>query len=435
MKTFINPKPDTWKALLKRPSQSAESLEKVVREVFEAVAKLGDLAVREYTKRFDGVDIPEARFSKEECTERAGRCPQPLREAIDLAYSNIHAFHNAQKGAGTKVTTAPGVECWTEKKPIEKVGIYIPGGTAPLFSTVLMLGVPAQIAGCREIVLCSPPDQDGALHPAICYAAMKCGVTTLCRIGGIQAIAALTHGTSQVPAVYKLFGPGNQYVTQAKQWATRLGVSIDMPAGPSELMVVADHSANPEFMAADLLSQAEHGRDSQVLLLTDEEATGSAILKALQRQLSELPRRDIAREAISHSRWVVLPDMDAMIDMINQYAPEHLIISHSQEVAILAGLRNAGSVFLGNYSPESAGDYASGTNHTLPTNGYARQYSGVNLDSFLKSITFQRLSREGIQTIGPAIETMAKAEGLQAHRNAVTLRLKALYGEENTPEV
>ena len=426
MKTYVNPERESWPEILKRPVQSTEALENTVREIFEAVKEEGDQAVKEFTKRFDGVRLSKVRLSPEACAKLASRCPETLSRAIDLAYENIYKFHLAQKGTGVRVTTRPGVECWSEKKAIEKVGIYIPGGTAPLLSTVLMLGIPAQIAGCREIVLCSPPDKKGELHPAICYAALKCGVTTVCRVGGVQAIAGLTLGTEEIPAVYKIFGPGNQYVTQAKQWATRLGVSIDMPAGPSELMVVADHTADPEFMAADLLSQAEHGTDSQVVLLTDQAETGQEILSALDDQLSRLPRKDIAKEAIRHSRLVVLPKVSDMVDMVNMYAPEHLIICHRNEDIFISELRNAGSVFLGNYSPESAGDYASGTNHTLPTNGYARQYSGVNLDSFLKSITFQRLDEEGIQNIGPAIEVMAEAEGLQAHRNAVTVRLNAL---------
>lgn len=432
MKTYINPDRETWAEILKRPVQSSEALDQTVREIFDAVKVKGDEAVQEYTERFDRVRLKDIRLNPEALRRLADRCPKPLAEAIDLAYENIFRFHQAQKDGGVQVTTQPGVECWSEKKAIEKVGIYIPGGTAPLLSTVLMLGVPAQIAGCREIVLCSPPDKKGELHPAICYAALKCGVTTVCRVGGVQAIAALTFGTDAVPSVYKIFGPGNQYVTQAKQWATRLGVSIDMPAGPSELMVVADHTANPEFMAADLLSQAEHGTDSQVVLVTDQIETGKEILSALDDQLYRLPRKEIAKEAIRNSRMVVLPEIAAIADIVNRYAPEHLIICHREEGYFVSELRNAGSVFLGNYSPESAGDYASGTNHTLPTNGYARQYSGVNLDSFLKRITFQRIDAQGIQNIGPAIELMAEAEGLQAHRNAVTLRLNALSEMANS---
>ncbi len=394
------------------------------------MAAEGDSALRDYTRQFDGLDPDPILVPPAVLKERASKVEERLRQSIDLAYENIRAFHEAQQQDPVTVETAPGVRCWQEKKPISKVGIYIPGGSAPLFSTVLMLAVPAGIAGCSEIVLCTPPDKEGAVHPAICYAALKCGVTQVCRVGGIQAIAAMTYGTESVPAVYKIFGPGNQYVTQAKQWATRLGVAIDMPAGPSEVMVVADDTAVAGFVAADLLSQAEHGADSQVILLTDSVKLADAVELEVGRQMESLPRKNIAAAALANSKTVLLDSSEAIADLINAYAPEHLIICHRDEAYLLEQVQNAGSVFLGNFTPESAGDYASGTNHTLPTNGYARQYSGVNLDSFMKSITYQRISREGLQGIGPAIETMAAAEGLDAHKRAVSLRLESLRASE-----
>ncbi len=423
------PEKAAWKGLLKRPEEDSGHLESLVASVFGAVEKEGDAALKAYTSTFDGVDLGKLRVSGEELEAASAQVPRALQEAIELAYGNIHAFHAAQKTPRVAVAPLEGVECWQEKHPIERVGLYIPGGSAPLFSTVLMLAIPARIAGCREVVLCSPPDADGNLHPAILYTARRCGVTTVCKVGGIQAVAAMTLGTESVPRVDKIFGPGNQYVTAAKQWATRLGVAIDMPAGPSELLVVADQTAVPEFVAADLLSQAEHGPDSQVLLLTDQEAVLGAVREALQTQLRELPRGEIARQALAHSRGILLKDREELAGMVNAYAPEHLIICHREEDYLLREVFNAGSVFLGNYTPESAGDYASGTNHTLPTNGYARQYSGVNLDSYTKSITYQRIDRKGLGNIGPAVEAMALAEGLQAHARAVELRRKALESE------
>ncbi len=400
-----------------------------MEEVFSAVRDRGDEAVLAYTQKFDKAAPTAIGMELADLKKRASEIPAPLQEAIDLAYENIRAFHRAQRTPAVAVETRPGVQCWQAKHPISKVGIYIPGGSAPLFSTVLMLAIPAQLAGCGEIVLCSPPDRDGQLHPAICYAALKCGVTRVCRAGGAQAIAALTCGTDSIPAVFKIFGPGNQYVTQAKQWATRLGVAIDMPAGPSELLVVADHTANPAYVAADLLSQAEHGPDSQVMLLTDTQGFAGLVQDALQSQIESLPRREIARQALANSRAIVLSGREEIAEMVNAYAPEHLILCHGEEAYFLEHLRNAGSVFLGNYTPESAGDYASGTNHTLPTNGYARQYSGVNLDSYLKSITYQRITAQGLQQIGPAIEVMAAAEGLEAHKRAVSVRLATLSAQ------
>ena len=426
MELVAYPDKTKWETLLKRPEADSRAMESLLAGVFGAVREQGDRAVLDYTRKFDKVVPAQIRMQAPELEKRASEVPAPLREAMDLAYENIYAFHRAQKTPEVAVETRPGVHCWQAKKPVRKVGIYIPGGSAPLFSTVLMLAIPAQIAGCDEIVLCSPPDAEGSLNPAICYAALRCGVTTVCRVGGIQAIAALTYGTESIPAVFKIFGPGNQYVTQAKQWATRQGVAIDMPAGPSEVLVVADDTADPEFVAADLLSQAEHGPDSQVLLLTDAPGFPEKVREALQGQLSTLPRKDIATQALSHSRAIVLADRKDLADMVNAYGPEHLIICHREEAYLLDQVQNAGSVFLGNFTPESAGDYASGTNHTLPTNGYARQYSGVNLDSYYKSITYQRISASGLRNIGPAIETMAAAEGLEAHKRAVSLRLESL---------
>ena len=366
------------------------------------------------------------RSSDEEIEEAISLVSGELKNAIELAATNIKKFHTAQKTDKVIVETTKGVECWQEKRPITKVGLYIPGGTAPLFSTVLMLAIPAQIAGCKEIVLCSPPDKDGTINPAILYAANLCGVTQIFKVGGIQAIAAMTFGTESIPKVSKIFGPGNQYVTAAKQIATKFGVAIDMPAGPSELLVVADTSANPAFVASDLLSQAEHGIDSQVLLVSDSLEFVAFVQEELQKQLLELPRKEIAKIALENSKAIVLEDENNAINLINEYAPEHLIIATRNNEFFVNNIENAGSVFIGNYTPESAGDYASGTNHTLPTNGFSKAYSGVNLDSFLKSITFQKISEKGIQNIGKSIEIMAEAEGLEAHKNAVSIRLKEL---------
>ncbi len=429
MEQFISPKKEAWKVLLERPTASYEDLEPLVEEVFEAVKTNGDDAVRKYTQKFDGVTKETLRVSSAEIQTAIQRVSPELKASICLAKDNIERFHQAQRTAAVRVTTQNGVECWQEKRPIQNVGLYIPGGSAPLFSTILMLAVPAQIAGCSEIVMCSPPDKNGALPDVVLYTANLCGIEKIYTVGGIQAIAAMTFGTESIPNVYKLFGPGNQYVTVAKQWATRFNMAIDMPAGPSELLVVADATANPAYIAADLLSQAEHGPDSQVILVT----TVTSILPAVQReittQLERLPRKAIAEKAIANSKIIAFSTDDEAIDFINQYGPEHYIICMENEDDYINAIQNAGSVFVGNYTPESAGDYASGTNHTLPTNGYAKQYSGVNLDSFLKQMTFQKLSAEGIKGIGPAIEAMAEAEGLQAHKNAVTLRLNDLKNE------
>jgi len=354
-----------------------------------------------------------------------------LKVAIAVAKNNIEVFHKAQKTDKVEVETANGVLCWQEKRPIQKVGLYIPGGTAPLFSTILMLATPANIAGCKEIVLCSPPNKEGKIHPAILYTASLCGVTKIFKVGGIQAIAGMTFGTQSIPQVYKIFGPGNQFVTVAKQIATKHGVAIDMPAGPSELLVVADDTANATFVASDLLSQAEHGVDSQVILVSTSKEFILEVEKEITKQINDLPRKAIAEKAIANSKLIYVADDKTAIDLINEYGPEHYIVCVTNEEKYISSIENAGSVFIGNYTPESAGDYASGTNHTLPTNGYAKQYSGVNLDSFMKSMTFQKISQEGIQEIGKAIELMAEAEGLQAHKNAVSLRLKEIKNKEN----
>lgn len=429
MKHFIHPKKERWEELTTRPTATYDNLEPLVSEVFSAVKEKGDQAVYHYTKTFDKLDLSTLSVSANEIEAAKARIPNALKEAIALAKNNIEKFHRAQQTQKVAVETQKGVNCWQEKRPIQKVGLYIPGGTAPLFSTILMLAIPATIAGCNEIVLCSPPNTKGTLPDEVLYTAELCGITKIVKVGGIQAIAALAIGTESIPNVYKIFGPGNQYVTTAKQWATRYNVAIDMPAGPSELLVAADTSANPSYVAADLLSQAEHGVDSQVILVTTQKEFLAKVQREIDRQLPALPRKTIAKKAIDNSKMIAfLTDQEA-IDFINQYGPEHYILCMQNNAPYLKNLINAGSVFIGNYTPESAGDYASGTNHTLPTNGYAKQYSGVNLDSFLKSITFQEISKEGIQAIGPAIEQMAAAEGLYAHKNAVTLRLKDLQNE------
>ena len=426
MKKIYNPKKEDWKDVLRRPTQTVEAIEGLVTTVFSEVEAEGDLAVEKYTQQFDKVSLDAMLVTPSEITEAINTVSPDLKAAIQLAKSNIELFHKAQVTDRVEVETTTGVWCWQEKRPIQKVGLYIPGGTAPLFSTILMLAVPAVIAGCKEIVLCSPPNTEGKLDPAILYTASLCGVTKIIKVGGIQAIAGMTFGTETIPQVYKIFGPGNQYVTVAKQIATKFGVAIDMPAGPSELLVVADDSANPAFVASDLLSQAEHGIVSQVILVSTSKAMIAAVEDEVALQLEVLPRKEIARQAIANSKLIYVEDDQTAIDLINEYGPEHYIVCVSNEDFYVENTLNAGSVFIGNYTPESAGDYASGTNHTLPTNGYAKQYSGVNLDSFMKTMTFQKISAEGIQHIGNAIELMAEAEGLQAHKNAVTLRLNSL---------
>ncbi|WP_350177104.1 histidinol dehydrogenase [Phaeodactylibacter sp.] len=424
MKTYLNPAPGAWADLLRRPTMAAADLDKIVWGVLADIEQRGDEAVREYTERFDGVKLNDFRVSEAEIAEARATLAPELKAAIQLARTNIETFHARQWEPVKAVETMPGVRCWRKSVPIEKVGLYIPGGTAPLFSAVLMLGVPATIAGCQERILCTPPDKNGKVNPAILYTADLVGITQIFKIGGAQAIGAMTYGTATVPSVYKIFGPGNQYVTAAKQLASRRGVAIDMPAGPSEVLVCADDTANPAFVAADLLSQAEHGIDSQVVLVTLSETMAQAVAAAVEAQLATLPRRDIAKEALSHSVTVVLEDRATAVQLINAYAPEHLILSVADAGEMGEQILNAGSVFLGHYTPESVGDYASGTNHTLPTDGYARSYSGVSLDSFIKKITFQELSREGLQGLGPAVQRMAEAEELMAHARAVAVRLE-----------
>lgn len=426
MNKIYNPERKDWQELLKRPTQTVADIEDTVATIFKEVEKNGDSEIRKYTKQFDGIDIKETLVSNSEIKDAIARVSTELKIAIQLAKNNVEIFHKAQRTDRVEVETAIGVQCWQEKRPIQKVGLYIPGGTAPLFSTILMLAVPANIAGCSEIVLCSPPNKEGVIHPAILYTAHLCGVTKIFKVGGIQAIAAMTFGTARIPQVYKIFGPGNQYVTVAKQIATKYGIAIDMPAGPSELLVVADATANADFVASDLLSQAEHGSDSQVILVSISKALIEKVEAAIAEQLKSLERKQLAEQSIANSKLIYVENHTIALELINKYAPEHFIVCVENEEFYIKGIENAGSVFVGNYTPESAGDYASGTNHTLPTNGYAKQYSGVNLDSFLKSMTFQKISKEGIQNIGNTIEIMAEAEGLQAHKNAVSLRLRSL---------
>ncbi|WP_299109863.1 histidinol dehydrogenase [uncultured Winogradskyella sp.] len=426
MKLIENPNKSDWSALLKRPTQTIGDIEATVNAVFNDVAKNGDKAIEKYTTKFDGVSLHSNVVTQEEINKAVALVDENLKSAIQLAKSNIEKFHSAQKTDRVFVETMSGVSCWQEKRPIQKVGLYIPGGTAPLFSTVLMLAVPAQIAGCKEIVLCSPPNKEGNIANEILYAAQLCGVTKIIKVGGIQAIAGLTFGTASIPQVYKIFGPGNQFVTVAKQLATQHGVAIDMPAGPSELLVMADDSANAAYVASDLLSQAEHGADSQVILVTTSNDFAKQVSEEVENQLEQLPRIEMATVSISNSKLIVVKDFETALELIDTYGPEHFIVATENDDFFIENISNAGSVFIGNYTPESAGDYASGTNHTLPTNGFSKAYSGVNLDSFQKSMTFQKISKEGIQNIGDAIELMAEAEGLQAHKNAVTLRLNDL---------
>lgn len=426
MEIIKYPNPDEWNKLIKRPALDVSSLFGTVQKVLDEVRTQGDEAVKKYGEQFDKVKISDLLVSETEINEAETLVNAELKEAILIAKNNIEKFHEAQKFNGKRIETTTGVTCWQKAVAIEKVGLYIPGGSAPLFSTVLMLAIPAKIAGCKEIVLCSPPNKEGKLHPAILYAAKIAGVSIIAKVGGIQAIAAMAYGTESVPKVYKIFGPGNQYVTAAKQLVSLKEVAIDMPAGPSEVEVIADKNANPEFIAADFLSQAEHGPDSQAILVTTSEEIVEPVVKAVQEQLEKLPRKEITEKALLHSRIIVLKDDAEVIRFTNQYAPEHLIIQTNNYDFIADQITNAGSVFMGAYTPESAGDYASGTNHTLPTNGYARSYSGVNLDSFIKKITFQEITKEGIRNLGNTIEVMAAGEQLDAHRNAVTIRLSSL---------
>ena len=424
MKQIKYPSREQWTDILRRPALNTENLFDTVRGIINRVRAEGDAAVIEYEATFDKAILTSLAVTEAELEEGVALVSEELKAAISLAKKNIETFHASQRFVGCKVETMEGVTCWQKAVGIEKVGLYIPGGTAPLFSTVLMLAVPARIAGCKEIVLCTPPDKNGKIHPAILFAAQMAGVSKIFKAGGVQAIAAMAYGTESVPKVYKIFGPGNQYVTAAKQLVSLRDVAIDMPAGPSEVEVLADDSANPVFVAADLLSQAEHGVDSQAVLITTSEKLQDDVMKEVERQLAELPRREIAEKSLANSKLILVKDMDEALELTNEYAPEHLIIETENYREIAERVINAGSVFLGSFSPESAGDYASGTNHTLPTNGYAKAYSGVSLDSFIRKITFQEIRPEGMKAIGPAIEIMAANEQLDAHKNAVSVRLR-----------
>lgn len=426
MKKIIYPERKDWAEILRRPTQNVGANFASISTYLENVKANGDKAVIEYEEMFDHVNLTSLAVTQEEMAEAEKQVPIELKVAILLAQRNIYTFHKKQKFESKKVETMEGVVCWQKAVGIEKVGLYIPGGTAPLFSTVLMLAVPARIAGCKEIILCTPPDKDGKVHPAILYAAQVSGVSKVFKVGGVQAIGAMAYGTESIPKVHKIFGPGNSYVMAAKQIVSMQDVAIDMPAGPSEVEVIADETSNPKFVAADLLSQAEHGIDSQVVLVTNSEKLLEEVEYEVQHQLSRLPRWEIAEKSLANSKLILVKDMDEAIDITNEYAPEHLIIETKDYMDLAEKVVNAGSIFLGSLTPESAGDYASGTNHTLPTNGYAKAYSGVSLDSFIRKITFQEINREGIQNIGPAIEVMATNEHLDAHKNAVTIRLNSL---------
>ena len=429
MQISINPPRKDWSSLLERPTMAVQQLDEIVSGVLKDIKENGDPAVAKYTSRFDGVDLDRFLVTEQEIEAAKQAVPEDLRAAIQVAKANIEAFHRQQLNTVEIVETMPGVKCWRKSVGIQKVGLYVPGGTAPLFSSVLMLGIPAVIAGCQEIVLCSPPAKDGSLHPAIIYAANLVGVHKIFKIGGIQAVAAMAYGTETVPQVYKIFGPGNQYVTAAKQMVSREGIAIDMPAGPSEVLVCADETADPAFVAADLLSQAEHGVDSQVVLVAFSIDFIKKVEAAVSTQLATLPRKVIAAKALENSAAIVVSSRSEALDMINLYAPEHLILALEDVIDFSEGIINAGSVFLGNYTPESVGDYASGTNHTLPTNGFAKAYSGVSVDSFVKKITFQEITAAGLQELGPSVETMASAEDLIAHKEAVSIRLQRIKAQ------
>lgn len=424
MQIYRYPLFNSWPEITKRPSTDYSGKIETVREVMTKIREDGDAAIRQFTNQFDNVDIADFKVTAEEIEEAVSIIDDRLQKAIHIAAQNIDKFHIAQKMPHRVVETMPGVKCWLKSVPIERVGLYIPGGSAPLFSTVLMLGIPAMIVGCRDVVLCTPPDSQGKIHPAILFAASICHITEIYKIGGIQAIGAMAYGTESISKVDKIFGPGNSYVTAAKQFVSMADCAIDMPAGPSEVAVIADETANPEFIAADLLSQAEHGSDSQVILITTDEKLINDVIELMGKQLKELPRSETAAKALANSRAILVNDLEEMLGLINFYAPEHLIIATKDASDLAERITNAGSVFIGNYSPESAGDYASGTNHTLPTNGWAKSFSGIGLDSFCKKITFQEITKEGIKRLGPVIETMAEAEQLLAHKNAATLRMK-----------
>jgi histidinol dehydrogenase len=426
MKTYINPNPKQWNQLAKRKTVATADLNETVKAVFNDIQKNGSKAVKKYTSYFDGVSIENCEVTPSEIENAVAQIPSDLKNAIQVAADNISKFHSSQKEIPTKIETTSGVFCWRESRAIDTIGIYIPGGTAPLFSTVLMLAIPAKIAGCKNIVLCSPPDKNGNINPAILYAAQLTGISEIFKVGGIQAIAAMTFGTDEIPKVSKLFGPGNQYVTAAKQYAQQLGLAIDLPAGPSELLVIADSTCDPEFVASDLLSQAEHGDDSQVILVTNSEEIVAKVSFAIENQKAILPRQATIEKALENSCALIFENIQTGIEFSNFYAPEHLILAIENAENKIKFIENAGSIFIGNYSCESAGDYASGTNHTLPTNSYAKNYSGVSLDSFVKKITIQKVTSQGIQNLGPTIEIMAAAEQLDAHKNAVSIRLKKL---------
>ncbi|CAM3949116.1 histidinol dehydrogenase [Flavobacterium antarcticum] len=430
MKTYINPPSSEWNSLIERPNFPAENLEEKVRGIISKVRTQGDSALRQFSKEFDKVELSELKVNKSEIDFAISQVSDELKEAISVAAKNIRKFHESQKTTETEVETMPGITCWRQNVAIENVSLYIPGGTAPLFSTILMLAIPAQIAGCKRLVLCTPPDKNGNINPAILYTASFLGIDEIYKVGGAQAIAALAFGTESIAKVNKIFGPGNQFVTKAKELVQQSGVAIDMPAGPSEVLIIADENADADFVASDLLSQAEHGVDSQVVLVSNDADLIEKVEIALQEQLQQLPRMEFAKKALENSFSVVLDTIYDCIDFSNLYAPEHLILAVQNSVSYVGEIQNAGSVFLGNYSCESAGDYASGTNHTLPTNGYARSYSGVSLDSFVKKITFQKITKTGIQNIGKTIEIMAEAEQLFAHKNAVSIRLKKIEDEK-----
>ena len=426
MKIYQNPDSLLSKNILKRPVHEAQNLQIAVDGILQRVRQEGDMALKAFTKKFDQVIVNNLKVNAEEINNAKNQVSPALKKAIQTAKTNISIFHQSQKVDPPRIETMSGIECWQKSVGIEKVGFYIPGGTAPLFSSVLMMAVPAQIAGCQEMILCTPPQKDGSINPVILYTAHLCGVTQIFKVGGAQAIAAMAYGTETIPAVYKIYGPGNQYVTAAKQLVSQQGTAIDMPAGPSELMVVADHTAEASFVAADLLSQAEHGVDSQVVLVAFDLDFTKKVVAEIEMQLSKLPRREIAQEALKNSPILILENRDTALNIVNQYAPEHLILAVDKVEAFAEKIINAGSVFMGNYTPESVGDYASGTNHTLPTNGYARSYSGLNLDAFVKKITFQKLSETGLKNIGETVELMAAAEDLQAHKEAVSIRLRLM---------
>jgi histidinol dehydrogenase len=429
MQILNEPLQKDWKSNCKRPSLNNKELNSLITNIFSNVKKAGDSALLNYALQYDSVQLETLKVSEQEINEAVNNIATALKDAIKLSIQTVTKFHSSQKLEKKIIETSPGVECWQEERPIEKIGLYIPGGTAPLFSTIIMLAVPAKIAGCKQIVMCTPPDETGKINPAILYTALQTGVTDIYKVGGAQAIAAMSYGTESISKVYKIFGPGNQYVTAAKQLAQQKGVAIDLPAGPSELLVYADQSANPVFVASDLLSQAEHGPDSQVVCVVNNQDLILEIQGEISSQIENLPRKEVALKALQSSLFIVLKNHQLAIDFINEYAPEHLIICCKQEDFFLKNLTNAGSVFIGNNSSESAGDYASGTNHTLPTSGYAKSYSGLTLGTFTKKISFQKLSAQGIKNIGPSIELMAEAEGLMAHKNAISLRLKSLEND------